>query len=165
MLMTVNGAQLWRRLLNSEEPDLHLKDVEVLLRAFAMLMSWQTYAPSMVRFLNQFSNRCKELKAERITHLRELFGSFLTATEELPADIFLSKRNRRFNIALIEAVFTAASERAFKENRPLNGRLKAEDIARLEADAEFMAASSRATTQTSNVHKRLERARTLVAPL
>ena len=59
MLYDMNTEGTWRSLLGSTEPDLHLKDIEVLLRGFAMLVDEPTYAPSMLRFLNRFSKKCK----------------------------------------------------------------------------------------------------------
>ena len=37
VLYSVNGNALWRKFLHSEAPDLHMKDIEILLRGFAML--------------------------------------------------------------------------------------------------------------------------------
>ena len=65
MLYRVNGKEGWRRVLNSPEPDLNLKDVEILLRGFAMLMNGANYSPSMLRFLNQFSRECTRHNEER----------------------------------------------------------------------------------------------------
>ena len=52
MLYRVNQDKRWRSLLQDEEPDIHMKDIEVLLRGFAMLIEGRKYAPSLVRFLN-----------------------------------------------------------------------------------------------------------------
>ena len=51
MLYKANVLPAWRRILGNQELDLHMKDVEILLRGFAMLVDGQNYAPSMVRFL------------------------------------------------------------------------------------------------------------------
>ena len=45
MLARINGSKEWRRLLNSKEPDVRMKDVEVLLRLFAMLIDSTDYRP------------------------------------------------------------------------------------------------------------------------
>lgn len=59
MLNEINAEQEWRTLLQSSESDLHMKDIEILLRGFAMLMNGDEYSPSMVKFLNQFSKKCE----------------------------------------------------------------------------------------------------------
>lgn len=165
MLMRINTSPDWRRLLATPEPDIHLKDVEILLRIFALLVNGQNYSPSMLKFLNQFSKMCKEHSAEQNEFLEHLFTSFLAAAAALPEDVFLNKHNKRFNIALIEAVFTAASRTAFEERRELDGALEAEKIQQLETDEAFVRASARATTQTSNVRTRLERGKVFIHPL
>ena len=137
--------------------DLHMKDVEILPRIFAMLVDGENYTPSMMRFLNQFSKKCRTHTIQQNGYLERLFKSFLEATANLPDDVFLNKRNRRFNIALIEAVFTAVCETPFRERRMLDGKLQLPRIQTLEKDAAFIAATAQATTQTTNVRLRLER--------
>jgi len=165
MLYHINTEPQFRRILRSPEPDLHMKDIEILLRGFAMLMDGSNYAPSMVKFLNQFSRKCESHDEDRNRYLEGLFKSFMEACSDLNEDAFLNKRNRRFNIALFEAVFTAACKSAFDERRILRGTLDGQHIAALENDAEFVKASLEGTTRTANVSKRIQRARDIVGAL
>jgi hypothetical protein len=165
MLYRVNINPGWRRLLRTPEPDLHMKDIEILLRGFAMLVDSRTYTPSMVRFLNRFSRKCEKHSPEQNAYLESVAESFLAACTQMPEDAFINKKNRRFNIALYEAVFTAASEKALTERRVLQGQLDNAQVARLEVDEEFQKASLEGTTRTANVEKRLERARAIVSAL
>lgn len=119
----VNTYTAWRSLLGASKPDLHLKDIEIILRGFAMLIDGDAYAPSMLRFLNRFSKKCKQHNGEQNEYLKELFGSFLSACGELPKDAFLNQHDHRFNIMLYEGVFTAACARAFAERRRVTGAL------------------------------------------
>jgi hypothetical protein len=77
MLYRANSKKEWRRILANQEPDLHMKDVEILLRGFAMLIDGENYAPSMVKFLNQFSRKCRTQTTEKIQVLSDLLDSFL----------------------------------------------------------------------------------------
>src|SRR5450755_3393145 len=147
-LYRLNGLSGWRKLLRSEDSDLHMKDIEILLRGFAMLIDGANYAPSMVKFLNQFSRKCKGHDDAQNEYLRNLFVSFLHACADLPDDAFLNKRNKRFNIALYEAVFTATNLNAFKERREIRGDVNPEQVATLELDPEFTKASLEGTTRT-----------------
>ncbi len=164
-LIQMNTDQRWRSLLGSSEPDLHFKDIEILVRIFAMLIHGHNYSPSMVRFLNQFSRMCKSHNSQKNKYLRELFDSFLDATCNLPKKAFLNKRTNRFNIALIEAAFTAACHKAFDEQRILNGQLDGESLQRLEVDNSFVEAATYATTQTSNVRTRLNQGKKFIKAL
>lgn len=165
MLYKVNTDEQWRRLLNSEEPDLHMKDIEILLRGFAMLINGQSYAPSMVRFLNQFSRLCEQHDDTQNEYLQDLFLSFLDACCSLPEDAFINPNNNRFNISLFEASFTATCDEAFKERRLLEGEIDSDEIAALETGRQFVTASLEGTTRTTNVSIQLKRVKALVNAL
>ena len=166
MLYRINAeCQEWRKLLRSDAPDLHMKDIEILLRGFAMLMDGAHYAPSMVSFLNRFSQECRKNSAEKNDYLERLFRSFLRACARLPDDVFLNKQNNRFNIALYEAVFAGSGKRAIAESRLIEGMLDAGRIRDLATDKEFSSAALEGTTNTANVEKRLSRAEVIVGSL
>ncbi|MCA9077753.1 MAG: DUF262 domain-containing protein [Planctomycetaceae bacterium] len=164
-LTHLNMEDGWRRILGTVNPDLHLKDVEILLRMFAMLVDHAEYAPSMVKFLNQFSKKCQTHDEQQNEYLASVFRSFLKCAAGLPPNAFLSKKTGRFSIALIEAVFTAASHDAFSQRRTLEGKLSMDEITTLSEDAEFQDAATKASTTTSNVEKRLEIGRKCVSAL
>lgn len=162
MLDQVNLAGGWRELLQSENPDLHMKDIEVLLRGFAMLIDGEGYRPPMVNFLNQFSKKCEKNDSDYNQYLKDLFLSFLRSTNRLPAGVFTNKNNR-FNIALYEATFTATCIDAYREKRKVEKHICPEQVEELKADEVFNAASLHGTTQADNVRKRLERAATILS--
>ena len=155
MLTKINAEEGWRKVLQSPDPDLHMKDVEVLLRGFAMLVDGDEYRPSMTRFLNQFSKKCEANRRKDNDRLRSLFRSFLRAIRNLPPDVFVNPSTRRFNIAFFEAVFTAVCQPAYRNGEMVEGKLDAKKIQRLRTNREFGAASQTATTRTDNVKKRL----------
>lgn len=156
-LLHLNNHEQWRTLLANPTPDLHLKDVEILLRLFAMLIDHENYAPSMIRFLNQFSKKCQGNSQAKNQYLVDLFHSFLAACAALPNNAFLNQKTKRFSISLIEAVFTAAAKQAFLENRLLQGKLAITQIEQLAHDEAFLTAATTASTQSSNVATRLAR--------
>ena len=77
MLYRTNTDEKWRNLVGARIPDIHMKDVEILLRGFAMLIKGETYRPSMVKFLNGFSQSAKSFDADYLKQLGELLDSFL----------------------------------------------------------------------------------------
>ena len=155
----------WRELTQSPTPDLHMKDIEILLRAFAMLIQSKDYAPSMVRFLNRFSKMSEHNTDDQNNYLENLFASFLNSTKSLPDDIFVNVRNNRFNIALFEATFTATLEKALSKRRIAKGQIEPAQVTQLALDRGFLNAALEGTTRTSNVIKRLERARHFLTSL
>lgn len=165
LLYQINSRPEWRRLTGLREPDLHMKDVEILLRGFAMLLDGQSYAPSMVKFLNQFSRKCRAHGAEQNQYLRELFDSFLSACAGLSDGAYVSKRSGRFNVALYEAAFAATCSNAVRERRTLSGSVSTAQLEALDTDPQFFAATIEGTTQTKNVSARLSRARAIITAL
>ena len=164
MLYGVNADQRWRAILQSPQPDLHMKDIEILLRGLAMLIDGDNYAPSMVKFLNQFSRKSESNTADQNDYLKRLMSSFMEGCRGLPKDTFINRANGRFNIALYEATFAAVMLGPFEERGELEGSsaIERERIQCLEVDPDFVRASQFATTGTANVKRRLERARTLL---
>lgn len=158
MLYHSNSAPAWRRLLGNQDPDLHMKDVEILLRGFALLIDGNNYAPSMVKFLNQFSRKARGHNTEQNDYLAKLIVSFLEACADLPVNAFLNKKSSRFNVALFEAAFVAACATPFAEKRMLTKKLQADRLAELEKDKDFVDAMLEGTTQTKNVKARLSSA-------
>ena len=166
-LAKLNLNESWRRLLMKAQPDQHMKDVEIMVRAFAMLVEGDRYAPSMTRFLNSFSKMCQEKPATDIEYLVNLFRSFLEKTAALPDGVFVNPATNRLNLALFEAVFTAACGDAYGEARMLreDGVLEGSSVSALGANAEFRQASQSATTDKSNVVKRLRLGRQYIEAL
>jgi hypothetical protein len=125
MLSRINLAERWRDLLGVAEPDLHMKDIEILLRAFAMVMCGDEYKPSMTRFLNLTSKRAKSLPKEKVEYLEKLFYAFLDACKSVASESVLWWPKREVNISFIDAVFAAQCAAAFATN---SLDVRAEDI-------------------------------------
>lgn len=165
MLHRINQLSAWRGIIHKEKPDLRLKDVEILLRGFAILVDGSNYKPSMVKFLNKFSRTSSQIEINEVSYLENLFNSFLNACSELPPNAFINKSNSRFNIALFEAVFTTACKICYATRSISNGALDAVQIKKLENDEAFKRASQWDTTGISNVKMRLAKAQEFVEPL
>lgn len=162
-LYRMNRLPAWRGFLNSQGPDLHMKDIEILLRSFAMLMEHDSYSPSMVKFLNRFSRSCKLFGDARNTYLFDLFRSFLDGCSGLPQKAFINPANSRFNIALFEAVFTAACTAPYNANELVTSPISEAQVAKIATDPAFLAAATEGTTNTANVKIRIELAKAVIS--
>ena len=162
MLYRINLDHRWRDLLGVAEPDLHMKDIEILLRAFAMLMCGNEYKPSMTRFLNFTSKRAEALPKEKVEYLENLFYAFLNACAALPAKSFFGAQITRVNISFIDAVFTAQCRAAFANNSLDVHAVDPEKLRLLKDDMVFVHAAQFDTASTVNVAKRLERAEAIL---
>ncbi|MGH8478892.1 MAG: DUF262 domain-containing protein [Gammaproteobacteria bacterium] len=162
MLSRINLAERWRDLLGVAEPDLHMKDIEILLRAFAMVMCGDEYKPSMTRFLNLTSKRAKSLPNEKVEYLEKLFYAFLDACKALPPKAFFGAQSARVNISFIDAVFAAQCAAAFATNSLEVRAADPDKLRRLKEDVDFVNAAQFDTASTVNVAKRLERSKAIL---
>ncbi len=156
-LSRANLDKRWRR-LTRPEPDLHMRDMEILLRGFAMLSEGKTYTEPMIRFLNVFSEKSKKFSKEEIAYYESLFSSFLDSCEKLPDQAF-SAGFGRFSTSMYEAIFTATSEKAFARHDTNMEIIDPSKLKELKADPEFLQALTSQTTRKKNVDLRLRRAR------
>lgn len=162
MLDRINQQPIWRKLIGQDEPDLHAKDVEILLRAFAMLWYGSEYKPSMTRFLNMSSRRFKALKDEDISYCEQLFVSFLNSCSALDSKSFISRLGTRFNISTFEAVFVALAGVPFSKRELISKSISIENLEKLKADPDFVGATLTSTASSSNVALRKSKANDLL---
>ena len=161
MISHINTDKEWRKRIGVDEPDLHMKDIEILLRSFAMLIKGDEYTPSMTKFLNGFAKDCKELTRKQINYYESLFDSFLSCCENLPKNSFYSSANR-FSITIFESVFTAVCSELYLHKSLISGKIDPISLTKLKQDSAFLTAAKGKTTNTTNVKDRLNRAKEIV---
>lgn len=149
-LFELNRNKQWRTLLGSESPDARLKDLEILLRAFAMSDPEVKYSPSMVKFLNDYADASKRYTVEQVAARIASFEGFLELSKSWDRSSFLS--SGRFSVPVFEAIYVGY-ERALRStgSSPI---FTDEQLKTLVQDQEFVAASTNKTTDTRNVKRR-----------
>jgi uncharacterized protein with ParB-like and HNH nuclease domain len=157
LLHSINLDPRWRKVLKQAQPDLQQKDVEIILRAFAILLNEDEYKPSMVKFLNNFSKTVKGFSESLQNYLATLFETFLASCSELPDNAFVSDNNR-FNISLFEAVFVAVCKDCVVERKLVEGKIIYQSLVELKLDENFIDYSSYNTTSKSNIKNRIQKA-------
>lgn len=162
MVSRSNIDTRWRKLLDQPEPDLRRRDVEHLLREFAMLARGSRYAPSMTRFLNQFAKEMQEESQEEIGLLEDMLSSFLELCADFPVGVFAASSSRKLAISVFESVFAAACKSGYQDGSSRVHSLCSDKIERLKQDPAFLDAVSTKSTNTDKVQTRLNRARTLL---
>lgn len=151
-MIHLNNNPKWRTLL-SIPIDLHMKDVEIILRAFAILLDLENYAQPMTNFINTFSKKMKSLRNEKIKLIEEIFNKFCTNSSIYDKTVFKTKNNR-FSSVLFEAVFYHSCIDAV--NGDLEKLIKIDEakILQLKSDKDFLQDSTAGTTTNTDVVKR-----------
>lgn len=161
-LAIMNLDSRWRDLLGLKDPDIHMKDIEILLRGFAMLLQRKQYSQSMIRFLNSFSNKAKSLDDKKIDHLQNIFKAFLDACSDLGKYPFTLK-TKKFNALIYEAVFVAVCDPFYRKKDFKIPKIDKKKFLVLKTDKEFITAAEKETARKINVDKRLERAEEILS--
>lgn len=161
MVSRSNADPRWRILIDKQEPDLRMRDVEVLLRGFAMLVQGDKYAPSMTRFLNKFSKDMQATPIEELRLLEQILSNFLDTCKDFPIGIF-GTRTKTLNISVFESVFFAACKQGYETKTGSVYSVSIERIESLKSNMEFMDAASTKSTNKIKVDKRLELAQAIL---
>lgn len=160
LVSELNVNKTWRKFLGKKEPDLHMSEVEALVRAFAMLDMSNEYKSPLRNFLNDFSKRAMQFGEDDIIQCSKLFDDFWLSCKNLPKEAFRNEKNK-FVISLFEAVFVTVCEKIKQEG--LNGRkITKESLVKLKEDSVFADASQGNTASITSVTNRLQRARAIL---
>jgi uncharacterized protein with ParB-like and HNH nuclease domain len=157
MLKRVNLDEKWRRFLGQPNPDLRLKDIEILLRGFAMLYEGKNYKAPMVKFLNDFATTAQKFEEELVLYLEQLFYSFLNSCEKLEPSVFCTG-NGKFNISTFEAVFTQTCIPHLNTKTLVDHYIENELVQKLNENPDFIKATHSATANKDHVSLRLKTA-------
>ena len=174
MLWTLNENEIWRKLLKTNDFDKHAQDVELLTRAFAMLLYSERYSSnSMIQFLNHFSEAINPktnqnlLDARKMSKtysddtLKEMFVGFLTHCNKIGLESF--SENGKFIFPLFESCFYAAFIRkASEDDNAGMVEFTADQVRQILNTPEFVDSRKKATNNTTNVKARLDAAKKII---
>lgn len=161
MIVKLNLEPTWRKFLRSSDPDLHMKDVEVLLRSLGMAINGEKYTASLAKFLNTFASDARQFSQSDLVYFENFCNSLFKAMADFPEDTFINKNSGRFNTLLFEAFVYALSKIHFQK-RSLPVAINLEQIKQLAEDAAFKNSSVRGSTNKDNVDVRLKRASEII---
>lgn len=160
LISELNLNEDWRRFLGKKIPDLHMNEIEVLIRAFALLEMSADYKSPLRNFLNEYSKLAMGYNEEKINELSEIYNSFWKSCSELGSDAFRNEKNK-FVRVLFESVFVAVCEKI--RSGETNGRkIVPQSLTELKQDKTFVEFSQGNTAGTVSVKNRLERAHEII---
>lgn len=161
MLLRINKNEQWRSFLGQPSTDLHFKDVEILLRSFAMLVHHCEYKAPMTKFLNSFSKEATKFNNETNEYWEKLFESFIESCRELNDKDFFSGSGK-FNISLFESVFVVVCENAFNGKKLVNGYVDRESLNSLKVNEQFIESTREGVASRKSVSSRMEAASLMI---
>ena len=161
MVLKINKNEKWRQILGQETADVHFKDLEIIVRSFAMLFYHEKYQATMNRFLNKFSKMTNKFRREEVDYLEHVFLKFVESCSELKEKSFCSVSGK-FSISFFESVFVATCEKSFKNKQFVEGKITQESLDTLKSDIEYMNACKESMSSKKNVEIRMSRAKEII---
>jgi hypothetical protein len=145
----------WQKILGITRPDKNQKDVELVLRLFALCDVWETYEKPMLRYLNQQMNENKEFSSQRAERFKKRFPA---AVEIVNNALDRPFRPRGvINSAVLEAVMVT-----LLEHEDITADQLRERYQKLINEPHFMDYTRGGTTDTGILRNRLELARAIL---
>lgn len=171
-IQALNLNKHWRNLLGKDIPDLRLKDVEIILRLYAMLIAGSEpwiinksgteikveYSNSMLGFLNNFASASKYLTEERIQLLSKIWERFMEecSTHSSSDFNFSSEPLSKISITFFESVFYAVCKNAYLTGDTTQIRITDDFLLSLKNSPNFKAVSTGKTSAKINIIQRLK---------
>lgn len=157
----LNRHTSWRQIVGKRSPDKRMRDVELILRFFALFHNLDKYEKPMKQFLNTYmkSNRNPgdTKRAEFATLFTRTADTVVKYLGERPFSI-----HRGLNVAVYDAVFTGFAKNINKLDRSRVSKVQIREVkakySRLLRNKNFIKWTVRATTDTDVVKKRVRKA-------
>ncbi len=157
-----NKHSSWRHLLNRQNEDPRMRDIELLLRSFALLVSKDKYKPSMATFLDDFSRRARIFSSDTVGLYDRAFRLFFEVNSDLPMEALT--RGSTLSIALFESIFHFSCSPTIATGGTTAPRpIDRSALLQLTADTKFNAFLQEGTTKEKNVKGRINRAYEILA--
>jgi hypothetical protein len=153
LMVTINKDMTWRGIFGSDEPDKRMRDVELIVRFFALLEDSSSYTKPMKQFLNNYSDK------HRGDSAKEPYQSTFRKTIKKVYDALGSRPfhiKRGINVAAFDSVMVAFA-RSISIPKDIRERFQ-----RLKANPSYEAKISSGTTDVDTVKERIELAQEIL---
>jgi hypothetical protein len=152
MLFEINNGDKWRSLLGSPQPDKRMRDIEMIIRFFALREKWRDYQKRMRDFLTDYvadnRNPTDEEKQEYVRVFNDVINKIY---DELGANAF--KIQKGINAAVFDSITVALAEIGINKVEKLKAKYK--ELLGMEA---YRDSVSKWTTDTDRVTGRIKMA-------
>ncbi len=150
LLAKLNKDKNWRDLLGKPNADSRMKDIEIILRFFALNEGWKNYTKPMKEFISSFMREEKDLTAEKEDELSSLFRNVAQfIVSNLGVNAF--RLRSAVNVAVLDSIMVAVAQVGVKNiNNPK------EAYQNIIKDAYYKEATANHTTDSEKVQGRIK---------
>lgn len=148
LLIKINLNKNWRKIFGAKVPNKRKRDVELILRFFALYKRVNKYTKPMKDFLSNYMAENKKIDETKLNEFEQLFTKtsnvIIEYLGEKPFNVI-----RGINVAIFDCVFTVTAENITS----INGDFK-DKFNKLLKNPEFLKNVSSATTDDNTVKER-----------
>jgi uncharacterized protein with ParB-like and HNH nuclease domain len=155
-LQELNKNKDWQAILGLSRPDKSQKDVELVLRLFALFKNWKNYEKPMLQFLNRFMKSNRKFDDRVAVEFRERFPKASALIYKALGRTF--RPRGALNSAVLEAIFVSVLEDPSIDEEDLKKKYTI-----LLADSDFDSRTRGGTTDTNMVQSRIRLAKQKLA--
>jgi hypothetical protein len=149
-LEKLNSYGPWRSLLGNKEPDKRMRDIEMILRFFALSADWQKYSKPMKEFISRFMDSKKSLDEREQEMYRQKFESTMEVIQSRIGENAF-RLTAGINLALFDSISVAVNQIGAENITELKKKYE-----RLKSDPDFLDYTSQHTTDVESVKKRIK---------
>ncbi|TSC55196.1 MAG: hypothetical protein LiPW30_662 [Parcubacteria group bacterium LiPW_30] len=140
----------WRKLLKKESPDARMKDIEMILRFFALWQNWKDYKKPMKDFVTEFMRKNKDISDEKQTEYSQVFKDVVDKIyTNVGEDAFRLKAG--INIAIFDSIMAALALIGVNNTNDLKSK-----ITILKTNNAYLDSVSKSTTDSDRVEARMK---------
>ena len=155
LAVQLNEDANWRLILGSL-PDQRQKDVEIILRMFALTEDYQDFKKPLSKFINEYCRKMKKY-SDRDDLYKKCFSNFSEQLAKVDRDLLLEQKSKRLSVPILEACFAASAFQALRDKnansiRPIDKTY----IESLRSDGRFEELFTGKTTDVVSVKGRIE---------
>lgn len=161
MAVSLNEDHNWRVILNSN-PDQRQKDVEILLRMFALASDWPSYKKPLSKFINMYCRRMQDF-GDVDGLYRDLFALYCADMSAIDRDLYVEPKSKRVSVPILEACFvgSVASALETRDSSAYRGFV-ARDLEAMRAHELFEQFFTGKTTDVEAVKGRIDVAKSVM---
>ena len=156
LLVKLNKNSTWRTLLGQKSIDSFLRDIEMILRFFALFYDSGKYKNPMKNFLNKFMEKRKNIPAYEQQQYEQLFCDTIVFIEKNIGERAFCGRGKKPSAAIVDSLMYGVAKRITSVTSDMS-RQEIEDVVNKMLDnPKYQEAVSKRTSNPDNVKQRLD---------
>ena len=161
LAVKINENSEWRKVLGGDS-DQRQKDVEIILRMFALASDYENFKKPLSKFINEYCRKMK-LYVDESGLYEKLFGKFAANMAGINRELYLEPKSKRLSVPMLEACFSASIGTALRDkNEESVISITDSHLTSLRGNEKFDDYFSGKTTDVDSVKGRIGLARTII---